>query len=66
VGAYPSVCIVSKANPKNLEQISNIILENGYFSYYPGQRVRARWEENRLEGIVTNMLQLDHCSFNIG
>ncbi|PSS25969.1 Ubiquitin-conjugating enzyme like [Actinidia chinensis var. chinensis] len=64
-----SVCKVMKADPLRLKPVSRMLLEDGHFPYYPGQRVKAisssvfknsrwlsgLWKPNRLEGTVTKV-----------
>ena len=64
-----SVCKVMRAEPLRLKPLSKNILDDGHFTYYPGQRVKASsssvfknsrwlsglWKANRLEGTVTKV-----------
>lgn len=64
-----SVCKVMKVDPLRLKPIGRMLMEDGHFPYYPGQRVKASsssvfknsrwlsglWKPNRLEGTVTKV-----------
>ncbi|KAE9448616.1 hypothetical protein C3L33_19487, partial [Rhododendron williamsianum] len=64
-----SVCKAMKVDPLRLKPVGRMLMEDGHFPYYPGQRVKASsssvfknsrwlsglWKPNRLEGTVTKV-----------